>query len=55
MQPFLVLPDGRTVSEWLTPQIEAVYRQGEMPPMLPGLEPQGKQLMDDSDIIAAGK
>jgi hypothetical protein len=36
LQPFLVLPDGRTVGEWLSPQIEAVYRNGQMPPMLPG-------------------
>jgi hypothetical protein len=34
--PFTVLPDGRTVGEWLLPALEQV-RAGEMPAMLPGL------------------
>lgn len=32
-----VLPDGTTAGEWLRPQIEEVYRTGEMPSMLPAL------------------
>lgn len=30
----IVLPDGRTVSNWLSPQIEDAYSNGRMPPML---------------------
>lgn len=36
LEPFTVLPDGRTVSEWLAPQLEQIYRSGRLPPMLPG-------------------
>lgn len=35
LQPFVVLPDGRTTGEWLSPQIEQAYDTGRMPPMLP--------------------
>lgn len=38
----LMLPDGRTVGEWATPQIEAAYARGLMPSSLPGL-PAPKQ------------
>ena len=31
-----VMPDGRTVSEWLRPQLEDAYASGKMPPLLPG-------------------
>lgn len=34
----IVLPDGQTVGEYMTPQIEAAYSTGKMPPMLPYLE-----------------
>lgn len=33
----IVLPDGKTVGEYMAPQIEAAYTTGEMPPMLPML------------------
>jgi len=33
-----MLPDGRSVGEWIAPQLEAAYSSGKMPPMLPGLE-----------------
>ncbi len=33
----IVLPDGRTAGEWLTPQIEEAYQTKQMPPMLPML------------------
>lgn len=33
----IVLPDGRTAGEWLAPQIESAYQNGQMPPMLPML------------------
>lgn len=36
----IVLPDGRTVGEWMLPQIAAAYDNGEMPPMLPMLNTQ---------------
>jgi hypothetical protein len=35
--PFVVLPSGVTVGEWVAPQIEATYRLGAMPQLLPGL------------------
>lgn len=34
--PFVVLPDGRTLAEYVAPQLEAVYSSGEMPALLPG-------------------
>lgn len=33
----IVLPDGKTVSEFMLPQIAVAYEQGEMPKMLPYL------------------
>ena len=33
----IVLPDGKTVGEYMAPQIEAAYTTGEMPSMLPML------------------
>lgn len=35
----IVLPSGQTVGEFIEPQIEASYRTGQMPPMLPGVDP----------------
>ena len=32
----IALPDGRTVGEWLGPQLGAVYAQHAMPALLPG-------------------
>ena len=43
LQPFIVLPDGRTVGEWLAPQLRAVYQSHRMPPLLPGV--------GESDIV----
>lgn len=37
--PQIVLPDQRTVSSFMLPQIERAYETGEMPPMLPMLPP----------------
>jgi hypothetical protein len=34
----IVLPDGRTAGEWMAPQIEVAYQNGQMPPMLPILD-----------------
>lgn len=31
----LVLPNGETVGEWAKPQVEQIYSNGVMPPMLP--------------------
>lgn len=31
----IVLPNGKTVGEFMAPQIAAAYETGEMPPMLP--------------------
>ncbi len=33
----IALPDGRTVGEYVLPQIEESYRSGLMPPLLPAL------------------
>lgn len=32
----LILPDGQTVGNWLTPQIERAYDKGTMPALMPG-------------------
>lgn len=32
----VVLPDGRTVGQWMGPQIATVYETGRMPPLLLG-------------------
>lgn len=37
--PFTVLPDNRTVGEWLEPQLEAAYQTGRMPTLAPALAP----------------
>ena len=34
----ILLPDGKTVSQFMTPQIEESYETGKMPKMLPLLE-----------------
>lgn len=31
----VVLPDGKTIGEWMAPQLEEAYRTGSMPTMLP--------------------
>lgn len=36
-QSFLNLPDGKTIGEYMAPQIETAYQTGTMPPMLPML------------------
>ena len=33
--PHIVLPDGKTISQHMVPQIEAAYETGDMPPLLP--------------------
>jgi len=35
----VVLPGGMTVGEYMSPQIAESYRTGQMPPMLPGVDP----------------
>ena len=32
---FLVLPNGKSVSDWMQPQLTAIYDRGEMPNLLP--------------------
>jgi len=34
----IVMPDNRTVGQWLATQIESAYQSGRMPPLLPGVE-----------------
>ena len=38
LQPFILLPDGQTVGEWMKDQIERAYLEGTMPAFLPMLE-----------------
>ena len=33
----VVLPEGKTIGEWMAPQLETAYQTGTMPPMLPML------------------
>jgi len=33
--PHILLPDGQTVGEYMTPQIAAAYKTGQMPALLP--------------------
>ncbi|KAB2347322.1 hypothetical protein [Actinomadura rudentiformis] len=32
----VVLPDGSTVGDWVAPQLQVAYSQGQMPALLPG-------------------
>jgi len=41
LQPFILLPDGTTVGDWMKPQIERAYLNGKMPALLPMLEHKG--------------
>lgn len=34
--PWMVLPNGETVGQWMGPQLDVIYRSGKMPPLLPG-------------------
>jgi hypothetical protein len=34
--PHIVLPDNRTIGQWMTPQLKRVYAEHEMPALLPG-------------------
>lgn len=34
--PWMVLPNGETVGQWMVPQLEVIYKSGKMPPLLPG-------------------
>ena len=37
----IMLPDGRTVASWISPQIAQAYRDGRVPKaLMPGLEPR---------------
>jgi hypothetical protein len=33
----LVMANGETVGDWAMPQVEAMYKTGNMPPLLPGI------------------
>ncbi len=35
-EPYTLLPNGMTVSEWMQPQIQRAYETGSMPPLLLG-------------------
>jgi hypothetical protein len=44
--PWMVLPNGETVGQWMMPQIEAIYQSGKMPPLLPG----GDDIIDAEEV-----
>ena len=49
LQTYTVMPNGKTLGEWIAPQIEEYYRTGKMPPLLPGPRPENLvdgQIMD---------
>lgn len=33
--PWVVLPNGQTIAEWLGPQLDVAYASSEMPALLP--------------------
>lgn len=35
--PYIMLPDGRTVGEFMVPQVSEAYKSGQMPSLLPGV------------------
>jgi hypothetical protein len=44
--PWMVLPNGETVSQWMMPQLDAIYQSGKMPPSLPG----GDDVVDGEEV-----
>lgn len=40
-----LLPSGQTVGETLVPQLDEVYRTGELPPLLPGAETGARKII----------
>lgn len=44
--PWMVLPNGQTVGQWMMPQLEAIYQSGKMPPLLPG----GDDVVDAEEV-----
>jgi hypothetical protein len=34
--PWMVLPNGETVGQWMGPQLDVIYQSGQMPLLLPG-------------------
>jgi hypothetical protein len=43
---YTMLPDGQTVGEWLTPQLDEAYKRNELPQLLPGGEP-----VEDAEVV----
>jgi len=48
--PWMVLPNGQTVGQWMIPQLNAIYESGKMPPLLPGSDDfiEGEEVHDAS-------
>ncbi len=51
LMPFAVGPQsgGRTVTEWIEAQLPSAYRQGMLPPLLPGVGEGPKQIGEGHD------
>lgn len=48
--PHIVLPDGRTVGEWMLPQVRRAYELNEMPKMLVGLPPAPDDI-EEAEVV----
>jgi hypothetical protein len=46
LQTFVMLPNGRTIGEWLGPQIDEIYRTRQMPQLLPGVNTVNGEIVD---------
>jgi hypothetical protein len=46
---YTMLPGGETVGQWLTPQLDDVYRRGSLPSMLPLALPPGE--IEDAEVV----
>lgn len=47
---YILLPDGRTVGEWLEPQLAQIYESGQMPPLLPGVNHSRREIVRVQEV-----
>jgi hypothetical protein len=47
---YTMLPGGATVGQWLTPQLDEVYRRGDLSSVLPLGLPAGESV-EDAEIV----
>ena len=51
----ILLSSGKTVAETLVPQLDEVYRSGELPPLLPGAQTPQRKILALPPAKEAGK